>query len=255
MNCLPIRKILIANRGEIAVRIARTAHEMGISPVTVYTDADSSSPHLRAGDESVAIGASYLDIDRILDAARKTSADAIHPGYGFLAENADFADACQRAGLTFIGPPADAIRNMGSKIAARQIAASAGVPVVTAIDPTAAIQFPVLIKASAGGGGRGMRIVASAAQLDEALQSARSEAERAFGDGTLLIERYIANARHIEFQILGDHHGNLIHLFERDCSIQRRHQKIIEESPSPALNAELRRRMGEAAVAIGRAIG
>ena len=255
MNCLPIRKILIANRGEIAVRIARTAHEMGISPVTVYTDADFSSPHLRAGDESVAISASYLDIDRILDAARKTSADAIHPGYGFLAENADFADACQRAGLTFIGPPADAIRNMGSKIAARQIAASAGVPVVTAIDPTAAIQFPVLIKASAGGGGRGMRIVASAAQQDEALQSARSEAERAFGDGTLLIERYIANARHIEFQILGDHHGNLIHLFERDCSIQRRHQKIIEESPSPALNAELRRRMGEAAVAIGRAIG
>jgi len=255
MNCLPIRKILIANRGEIAVRIARTAHEMGISPVTVYTDADFSSPHLRAGDESVAIGASYLDIDRILDAARKTSADAIHPGYGFLAENADFADACQRAGLTFIGPPADAIRNMGSKIAARQIAASAGVPVVTAIDPTAAIQFPVLIKASAGGGGRGMRIVNSAAQLDEALQSARSEAERAFGDGTLLIERYIANARHIEFQILGDHHGNLIHLFERDCSIQRRHQKIIEESPSPALNSELRRRMGEAAVAIGRAIG
>jgi acyl-CoA carboxylase subunit alpha len=255
MNCLPIRKILIANRGEIAVRIARTAHEMGISPVTVYTDADSSSPHLRAGDESVAIGASYLDIDRILYAARKTSADAIHPGYGFLAENSDFADACQRAGITFIGPSADAIRKMGSKIAARQIAASAGVPVVTAIEPTAAIQFPVLIKASAGGGGRGMRIVNSAAQLDESLQSARSEAERAFGDGTLLIERYIANARHIEFQILGDHHGNLIHLFERDCSIQRRHQKIIEESPSPALNAELRRRMGEAAVAIGRAIG
>ena len=255
MNCLPIRKILIANRGEIAVRIARTAHEMGISPVAVYTDADSGSPHLRAADESVSIGASYLDIDRILDSARKISADAIHPGYGFLAENAGFADACQHTGITFIGPSADAIRGMGSKIAAREIAVAAGVPVVPVIDPTAAIEFPVLIKASAGGGGRGMRIVTTAARLDEALKSARSEAERAFGDGTLLIERYIEGARHVEFQIFGDHHGNLIHLFERDCSIQRRHQKIIEESPSPALNAELRRRMGEAAITIGRAIG
>jgi acetyl/propionyl-CoA carboxylase alpha subunit len=255
MNCLSIRKILIANRGEIAVRIARTAREMGISPVAVYTDADRGAPHLRAGDESVAIGASYLDIDRILDAARKTIADAIHPGYGFLAENADFADACHNAGIMFIGPSADAIRKMGSKIAARKIAAAAGVPVVPAIDPIAAIQFPALVKASAGGGGRGMRIVKSAEQLDESLQSAKSEAERAFGDGTLLIERYIENARHIEFQIFGDQHGNLIHLFERDCSIQRRHQKIIEESPSPALNPDLRRRMGEAAVAIGRAIG
>jgi propionyl-CoA carboxylase alpha chain len=255
MNCLPIRKILIANRGEIAVRIARTAREMGISPVAVYTDADRGSPHLRAGDESVAMGASYRDIDRILDAARKTRADSIHPGYGFLAENADFADACQHAGITFIGPSADAIRKMGSKIAAREIAVAAGVPVVPAIDPTAAIEFPVLIKASAGGGGRGMRIVTRASQLDEALKSARSEAERAFGDGTLLIERYIESARHVEFQIFGDRHGNLIHLFERDCSIQRRHQKIVEESPSLALNADLRRRMGEAAIAIGRAIG
>jgi propionyl-CoA carboxylase alpha chain len=255
MNCLPIRKLLIANRGEIAVRIAHTAREMGISPVAVYTDADRNSPHLRSGNESVAIGASYLNIDRILDAARKTSADAIHPGYGFLAENADFAEACRRAGILFIGPTADAIRKMASKIAAREVAAGAGVRVVPAIDSSAAIEFPILIKASAGGGGRGMRIVTSAAQLDEALKSARSEAERAFGDGTLLLERYIEDARHIEFQIFGDRHGNLIHLFERDCSMQRRHQKIIEESPSPALSPDVRRRMGEAAVAIGRAIG
>ncbi len=237
------------------MRIARTAHEMGISPVAVYTDADCNSPHVRAGDESVAIGASYLDIDRILDAARKTKADAIHPGYGFLAENADFAEACHRAGMLFIGPPAHAIRKMGSKIAARDVAVATGLPVVPAVDPKAAIEFPVLIKASSGGGGRGMRIVTSATQLQEALKSAKSEAERAFGDGSLLIERYVENARHVEFQIFGDHHGNLIHLFERDCSIQRRHQKIIEESPSPALNPDLRRRMGEAAVAIGRAIG
>ena len=237
------------------MRIARTAREMGISPVGVYTDADSNSPHLRAADESVAIGASYLDIERILDAARKTSADALHPGYGFLAENAGFAEACQRAGITFIGPSAQAIRKMGSKIAAREVAVAAGVPVVPAIDPTAAIQFPVLIKASAGGGGRGMRVVTAASQLDEARKSAKSEAERSFGDGTLLIERYIDNARHIEFQIFGDRHGNLIHLFERDCSMQRRHQKIIEESPSLAISPDLRRRMGEAAVAVGRAIG
>ena len=237
------------------MRIARTAREMGISPVGVYTDADSNSPHLRAADESVAIGASYLDIDRILDAARKTSTDALHPGYGFLAENAGFAEACQRAGITFIGPSAQAIRKMGSKIAAREVAVAAGVPVVPAIDPTGVTQFPILIKAAAGGGGRGMRIVASAAQMDEALQSARSEAARAFGDGTLLIERYIDNARHIEFQIFGDRHGNLIHLFERDCSMQRRHQKIIEESPSLAISPDLRGRMGEAAVAVGRAIG
>jgi propionyl-CoA carboxylase alpha chain len=252
---LLIRKILIANRGEIAVRIARTAREMGISSAAVYSDADYNSPHLRAADESVAIGASYLDIDRVLDAARKTKADAIHPGYGFLAENAGFAQACHGAGILFIGPSADAIGKMGSKIAAREVAAAAGVPVVPVIDPKSAIRFPVLVKASAGGGGRGMRIVGSAAELDESLQSARSEAEGAFGDGSLLIEQYIEDARHVEFQIFGDHHGSLIHLFERDCSIQRRHQKIIEESPSPALNPDLRRRMGEAAVAIGRAIG
>ena len=253
---MPIRKILIANRGEIAVCIARTAREMGLSTCAVYSNADCNSPHARAADEAVAIGESYLNIDRILDAAKKTGSDAIHPGYGFLAENADFAEECGRAGFTFIGPSADAIRKMGHKTTARAIAADAGVPIV----PTAAIasqplEFPLIIKAAAGGGGRGMRIVRSIGEHQEALASAKSEAERAFGDGSLYNERYIENARHVEFQIFGDHHGNLIHLFERDCSIQRRHQKIIEESPSPALDQELRRRMGEAAVAMGRAIG
>ena len=252
---MPIRKILIANRGEIAVRIARTAHQMGIGTVAVYTGTDTRSPHLRASAEAVPIGETYLDIDRIVDAARKTSADAVHPGYGFLAENADFAEACGRAGLTFIGPSANAIREMGSKIDAREVAEGAGVPVIPRVNLHGAIEFPILIKASAGGGGRGMRIVTAPEHLDEALESARGEAERAFGNGALLVERYIQDARHVEFQIFGDQHGNLIHLFERDCSVQRRHQKIIEESPSPALNDDLRRRMGEAAIAIGRAIG
>ena len=246
---------MIANRGEIVVRIARTAREMGVSTCAIYSEADRSSPHFRATDESVRIGNSYLDIERILDAARKTNADAIHPGYGFLAENAEFAEACRHSGLTFIGPSADTIRRMGSKIAAREVAAAAGIAIVPGVDPQAPTQFPVLIKAAAGGGGRGMRIVREPGQFVQALQSARGEAERAFGDGTLLVERYIENARHVEFQIFGDHHGNVIHLFDRDCSIQRRHQKIIEESPSPALDAELRRRMGEAAVTMGRAIG
>jgi propionyl-CoA carboxylase alpha chain len=229
---------------------------MGISPVAVFSDVDRNAPHIHAGDEAVAIGPSYLNIDQMIDAARKTSGDAIHPGYGFLAENADFADACERAGIVFIGPSATAIRKMGLKTGGREIAAAAGVPVVPAYHPSAKdMRFPVLIKASAGGGGRGMRIVRQASELAEALESARGEAERSFGDGALLIERYIENARHIEFQIFGDSHGNLIHLFERDCSVQRRHQKIIEETPSPALTDDLRRKMGDAAVAIGRAIG
>jgi len=229
---------------------------MGISPVTVFSDLDRSAPHIRAGDEAAAIGPSYLNIDRLIGAARTTGADAIHPGYGFLSENADFAEACHRAGVVFIGPSASAIRKMGLKTGGREIAAAAGVPVVPAYEPSAKeMQFPVIIKASAGGGGRGMRIVRGAAELQDALESAGREAERSFGDGSLLIERYIENARHIEFQILGDSHGNLIHLFERDCSVQRRHQKLVEETPSPALNDELRSKMGEAAVAIGRAIG
>jgi len=252
---LRIRKLLIANRGEIAVRIARTCREMGISPAVVYTDADRNVPHARGGDEAVAIGASYLDIEKIVEAAQRVGADAIHPGYGFLSENAGFAEACERAGLIFIGPSPDAIHKMGLKSTARELATAAGVPVVPSFDPNTEMQFPVLIKASAGGGGRGMRIVNDAAQFPEAFESARSEAERSFGDGSLLVERYIDGARHVEVQIFGDAHGNLIHLFERDCSVQRRHQKIIEESPSPALNSDLRQRMCEAALAIGRAIG
>jgi propionyl-CoA carboxylase alpha chain len=253
---LPIRTLLIANRGEIAIRIANTCRAMGISPVVVFSDADSNAPHAGAGDQAVFIGPSYLNIDRMIDAARKVKADAIHPGYGFLSENADFADACERAGITFIGPSPNVIRAMGLKTGGREIAASAGVPVVPAYDPASRdMLFPVLIKASAGGGGRGMRMVREPAGLREAMESARREAERAFGDGSLLIERYIEDARHVEFQIFGDSHGNLIHLFERDCSVQRRHQKIIEETPSPALTEDLRGRMGEAAVAIGRAVG
>lgn len=253
---MPIRTLLIANRGEIAVRIANTCRAMGISPVAVFSDTDRNSPHIRAGDQAAAIGPSYLNIDRIIDAARRTNADAIHPGYGFLAENADFAEACESAGMVFIGPSPNVIRMMGLKTGGREIAAAAGVPVVPDYDPASRdIQFPVLIKASAGGGGRGMRIVRESSELAEALDSARREAERAFGDGTLLIERYIEDARHVEFQIFGDSHGNLVHLFERDCSVQRRHQKIIEETPSPALSDDLRRRMGDAAVAIGRAMG
>jgi propionyl-CoA carboxylase alpha chain len=253
---LSIRKLLIANRGEIAIRIVNTCRAMGISPVVVFSDADCNVPHARAGDEAVAIGASYLNIDRIIDASRHVNADAIHPGYGFLAENADFADACERAGIVFIGPSSNVIRTMGLKTGGRDIAASAGVAVVPAYDAASRdINFPVLIKASAGGGGRGMRIVRDSSELEGALESARREAERAFGDGSLLIERYIEDARHVEFQIFGDTHGNVIQMFERDCSVQRRYQKIIEETPSPVLDDDLRRRMGEAAVAIGRAMG
>jgi acetyl/propionyl-CoA carboxylase alpha subunit len=229
---------------------------MGISPVAVYSDMDRDSAHTCAGDQAAAIGPSYLNIDRMIDAARRTNADAIHPGYGFLAESADFAEACQRAGVVFIGPAPTVIRMMGLKTGGREIAVSAGVPVVPGYDPASReMPFPVLIKASAGGGGRGMRIVRKSSELAEAQASARREAERSFGDGSLLIERYIEDARHVEFQIFGDSHGNVIHLFERDCSVQRRHQKIIEETPSPALTEDLRRRMGDAAVAIGRAMG
>ena len=227
---------------------------MGISPAMVYTDADAAAPHTRSGDESVAIGPSYLDIERIIEAARKTQADAIHPGYGFLAENPDFSEACRQAGFIFVGPAASVMRNIALKNQARELAASAGVPVLPAFHVGHVPEFPVLIKAAAGGGGRGMRIVREHWELDEAIESARSEAERSFGNGSLLIERYIEDARHVEIQIFGDAHGNVIHLFERDCSVQRRHQKIIEESPSPALDDALRARMGEAAVALGRAI-
>jgi acetyl-CoA carboxylase biotin carboxylase subunit len=264
-----IRKILIANRGEIAVRILRTCRTMGIDTVAVFSDADERAPHVRLADEAVRIGPapaaqSYLDIARILDAAARTGADAVHPGYGFLSENADFCAACRDRGLVFIGPGPEVIRRLGSKREARGVAAAAGVPVVPGYDgdeqDTAALVararelgFPVLVKASAGGGGKGMRVVRAGDDLAAAIDSARREAGSAFGDDTLLLERYVERPRHIEMQILGDSHGNVVHLFERECSIQRRHQKIIEESP--ALDEALRGRMGAAAVAVGRAVG
>jgi acetyl/propionyl-CoA carboxylase alpha subunit len=256
------RRILVANRGEIAVRIIRTCREMGIDTVAVYSEADRDALHVRLADQATLIGGpaardSYLNVNAILATARRSGAEAIHPGYGFLAENADFAAACEQAAIIFIGPRASVIRALGSKTEGRRLAEEAGVPVAPSATEKdfSKLGFPILIKASAGGGGRGMRIVRSAAEFAQAFISARSEAERAFGDGSLLIEKYIESARHVEIQILGDHHGNLIHLFERDCSVQRRHQKIIEESPSPAVAPDLRQRMAEAALALGRKVG
>jgi acetyl/propionyl-CoA carboxylase alpha subunit len=250
-------KILIANRGEIAVRILRTCREMGIAAVAVYSDFDHDALHVRLADQAVPIGGaaakeSYLNLEKIIAAARLTGADAIHPGYGFLAENAEFAAACEESGIVFIGPRADVIRALGSKNEARKLAQEAGVPVVAV---PAENEFPKLIKASLGGGGRGMRIVRNAAEFKEAFAAARGEAERAFGDGALLVEKYIEGARHVEVQIFGDHHGDVMHLFERDCSVQRRHQKIIEESPSPAVTPEIQSRMTDAAVALARKVG
>jgi len=263
-------KILIANRGEIALRIMRTCRAMGIGSAAIYADPDRNAPFVRQADEAVYIGppvtsGSFLAIEKIVDAARRTGADAVHPGYGFLAENADFAQACTDAGITFIGPTPEAIRRMGSKIEAKSIASAAGVPIIPGFSAAGLsnrdverraqeIGYPILVKASAGGGGKGMRIVHEPANLEAALEAARREAKSAFGDDTLLIERYFDSPRHVEIQVLGDAHGNLIHLFERECSIQRRYQKIIEEAPSPALDDELRARMGAAAVAAGRAI-
>ncbi|MBI3201958.1 MAG: acetyl-CoA carboxylase biotin carboxylase subunit [Myxococcales bacterium] len=267
----PISKLLIANRGEIALRIQQSARAMGISTVAVYSDADAAAPFVRAADEAVRLGPapsadSYLRIDRILEAAQRTGADAVHPGFGFLAENADFARACQKAGLSFVGPSPEAIASMGSKKAAKRLVAGAGVPVVPGAEPddqatesiakhARAVGYPLLLKASAGGGGKGMRVVHRDADLEPAIEGAKREAKSAFGDDTLLIEKYIERPRHVEVQILGDRHGNLVHLFERECSIQRRHQKIIEESPSPALTDALRATMGAAAVSVGKAVG
>lgn len=257
-----IRRLLIANRGEIAVRIIRTCRAMGIETVAVFSAFDRNALYVRLADQAVAIGSaasreSYLNIEAIIAAVRRTGADAIHPGYGFLAENADFAAACEQEGITFIGPRASVIRTMGSKEEGRRLAQQAGVPVAPSAteEDIEKLGFPVLIKASAGGGGRGMRIVRTAAEFQQAFSSARSEAERAFGDGALILEKYVEGARHVEIQILGDHHGNLIDLFERDCSAQRRHQKIIEESPSPAMTPEIRKRMADAALALGKKMG
>ncbi len=254
------KKVLIANRGEIAVRIIRTCREMGIKTVAVYSEADKSALHVLEADEAVGLGSaepnqSYLNIDRLLEAVRQTGAEAIHPGYGFLAENPELADRCEEAGVIFIGPPAQAIRNLGSKTTAREIMARAGVPVIPGMHQTSEdlpvffreaerLGYPVIIKAAAGGGGKGMRTVSDPSDLPASFQSCKSEAEKAFGDGALYLEKYLEGPRHVEFQILADSFGNVVHLFERECSIQRRHQKIIEETPSPALTPDLRRRMG-----------
>jgi len=266
-----IHKILIANRGEIAIRIMRTCREMGIATVAVYSDADENALFVQYADEAVRIGGkqpgeSYLVEDKILAAAKATKADAIHPGYGFLSEKASFAQRVVDEGLIWIGPHPEAIRQMGSKIGAKAIMQSNGVPTIpgyqgedqsesTIRSKALEIGFPVLLKASAGGGGKGMRIVRNESELDKAITAAKSEAMNAFGDDTLLIEKYFDSARHVEFQIFGDQHGNAVHIFERECSIQRRYQKIIEESPSPVLTPELRAAMGEAAVKAARAIG
>ena len=268
---MTFRRVLIANRGEIAIRIARACREAGLESIAVFSDVDRNAPHVRAADRAVHIGGaqasdSYLSIDAVIRAARSTSAEAIHPGYGFLSENASFAAACEEAGLIFIGPPSTVIAALGSKVAARELATAAGVPIVpgvTASDQSdAGIQaaaeqlgFPVLVKASAGGGGKGMRAVRDRNSARELIAAARREAVAAFTDGTLYVERLIDKPRHVEVQILGDRHGHIIHLFERECSIQRRHQKILEESPSPVLTAAVRASMTAAAVATARAAG
>src|SRR6185437_11040795 len=250
------KKVLIANRGEIACRIMRTAKRMGLATVAVYSDADAEALHVREADEALRIGPaaaaqSYLKIDAIIAACRASGAEAVHPGYGFLSENADFARALDAAGIVFIGPPAAAIAAMGDKLAAKKLAQEAGVAVVPGHPD--AIGYPVMIKAAAGGGGKGMRLAESDNALREGLRLAASEARSAFGDDRVFIEKYIAEPRHIEIQVLADAHGNVIHLGERECSIQRRHQKVIEEAPSPFLDAATRRRMGAQAVALAKA--
>jgi len=266
-----IQRILIANRGEIAIRIAHTIKKMGREPIMVYSDPDADALHVELNKERYRLpGAypadTYLNIGLLIETAKKANADAIHPGYGFLSENAEFARACEAAGLTFIGPGADTIAQMGSKIRAKELAVQAGVPVVPGYNGAAQdnatlsteamrIGFPLLVKASAGGGGKGMRVVHSPEQLAQSLEMARSEAQNAFGDGTLLLERYFTSVKHIEVQIFGDRHGHQVHMFERECSIQRRHQKIIEESPSPSLTPEQRTRICESALALARHIG
>jgi acetyl-CoA carboxylase, biotin carboxylase subunit len=263
------KKILIANRGEIAVRVIRACHEMGIAAVAAYSDVDRAALHVRKADEAYPIGAaaaaeSYLNIGKILDVARQAGAEAIHPGYGFLSENARFAQACADAGVKFIGPTAAAMNAMGSKTRARQAMERAGVPFVPgtsrglesieeAEEVAARIGYPVMLKAAAGGGGKGMRLVHNPDQLKSSLEAARSEAERSFGDGEVYIEKAIVNPRHIEMQILADEHGNTLYLGERECSLQRRHQKVLEEAPSPVVDVEMRRRMGEVAVRVARA--
>ena len=264
-------KILIANRGEIACRVTSTARRMGIATVAVYSDADTRSRHVALADEAFRIGGpeakdSYLRGDRILEAAMSSGASAIHPGYGFLSENAEFAERCERAGITFVGPPPEAIRAMGDKSAAKTMMERAGVPLVPGyhggnqapeflLDEAARIGFPVLIKAAAGGGGKGMRVVEHKAQFDAALAACRREASSAFGDGRVLLEKYLDRPRHVEIQVFADGHGGCIHLFERDCSVQRRHQKVLEEAPAPGMTEDRRTEMGQAALLASRAVG
>jgi acetyl/propionyl-CoA carboxylase alpha subunit len=248
-----IRKLLVANRGEIALRVFRTCRELGIATVAVAAGDDAGSLHARSADETVAIR-SYLDSEEHIRAARETGAEAIHPGYGFLAENPAFAGAVEAAGLLFVGPTPEALRLGGDKLEAKRLASSAGVPVVPEGEPDE-IGFPLVIKAAAGGGGRGMRVVRSAAELDESLSAAQREAKAAFGDDRVFCERYLERPRHVEIQVLADTHGRVVALGERECSIQRRHQKVLEEAPSPALDEGLRARMSEAAVAFARAVG
>lgn len=266
-----IKKLLIANRGEIALRIMRSAKEMDISTVAVYSEADREAPHVRYADEAICIGppapaASYLDMDKIIDAARQTNSDAIHPGYGFLSENAAFAEKVQKAGIVFVGPTAAAMETMGDKLKAKAAAKGANIPLVPGTaeaisDVVAAKQiakevgYPILIKASAGGGGKGMRIVEHEQNFEAEMDRAVSEAKLSFGNGAVFIEKFIERPRHIEIQVLGDQHGQVVHLFERECSIQRRYQKVIEEAPSAVLTEELRTAMGETAVQVAKACG
>ncbi|ADZ84743.1 acetyl-CoA carboxylase biotin carboxylase subunit [Cellulosilyticum lentocellum] len=265
-----IEKVLVANRGEIAVRIIRACKEMGIATVAVYSTADEEALHVQLADEAVCIGSplpknSYLNIENIISAAVLTGCDALHPGFGFLSENAKFAEICEKCGITFIGPTGEMIRLMGDKAKAREMMIAAGVPVVPgsegkiddleeAMCLADRIGYPVILKAAAGGGGRGMRIVWKKEEFEKAFLSASSEAENAFGDGSMYLEKYIQNPRHIEFQILSDAYGNVVHLGERDCSLQRRHQKVMEEAPSPFLNNDMRKRMGEIAVTAAKAV-
>ncbi len=265
----PFAKVLVANRGEIAVRIFRACRELGVRTVAVYSEVDAASPHVLLADEAVCLGAnepaeSYLNIGRIVDAARRTGAEAVHPGYGFLAENPEFAHACREAGLVFVGPPAEVIAALGDKDRARKLADEVGVPTVPGHPPAddetleraaRRVGFPVLLKAAAGGGGKGMRVVHDPVQFREALHSARREVRSAFGDDAVLIERYLERPRHVEVQILADTRGSAVHLGERECSVQRRHQKVIEECPSPAVGPELRARLCEAALRLVRAAG
>ncbi|MFM7217654.1 MAG: acetyl/propionyl/methylcrotonyl-CoA carboxylase subunit alpha, partial [Bacteroidota bacterium] len=264
-----MKKLLIANRGEIAIRVMRAAREMGIQTVAVYSEADRNALHVRYADEAVAIGPaassqSYLVMDKILQAAKDTGADAIHPGYGFLSENADFADKVAAAGLIFVGPSGDSMRQMGSKLAAKATAEKHGIPLVPgtakaieSVEEGKAIAekvgFPLLIKASAGGGGKGMRVVNAIGEFEEQMKLAVSEAISSFGDGAVFIERYVASPRHIEIQVLADNHGNTVYLFERECSIQRRHQKVVEEAPSSVLTPQVREAMGKCAVQVAKA--